>query len=286
MLVLLLSILLVAGICFYRYRCKQNNSRLQKQFNQVIGLRQLIHLLRFHRRQTHQLLSNLQVSAQDKMSLNESQAIQALMRTLINQAELAHKPMYRILMKRITLLLGEWPRYSLQRNQMSHGKAIRHVMYLIDDTITQGLLYAEKDPQFKHYQTIWPIVLNVIDSLSRFRYAIENYRPERVSAHQRELVLHASIIHRRLDQINQLSHHAPPTLALDKLRAEFDLIPLQDKNLSQNKELLYQYSLKLSDTIYLLFDMVLIGIAEEISVNLPPIPTENVQNTVIRLNTN
>ncbi|WP_064605213.1 hypothetical protein [Photobacterium sp. J15] len=285
MLFLMLSIALTAGIGFYFYRNKQNNSRLQQQFNQVIGLRQLIHLLRFHRRKTHWVLSHPHTENHDK-ALNESLAIQSLIKTLLSQADLAHKPMYRILMKRITVLLDEWPHYSLRRNQVCHGKTIRHVMYLIDDTITQSLLCAEKDPQFKHYQTIWPIVLNAIDSLSRFRYSIENYRPKLVNNHQRELALHANIINRRMKQIAHLNHRAISHLQLDELRAEFDVIPLQDNDLTNNKERLYQYSLKLSDTIYLLFDMVLVDIAEELSVHLPPIPNKSVQNTVIKLNTN
>ncbi|MDP2557898.1 hypothetical protein Q8W15_12595 [Photobacterium damselae subsp. piscicida] len=51
--------------------------------------------------------------------------------------------MFRLLKQRTLPILEEWPHYSIARNQAVHGKAIRHVFYLIDDLVTQALLSAD-----------------------------------------------------------------------------------------------------------------------------------------------
>ena len=190
---LLLTISFIA-IGFITWQSNQTNNLLQARFDQVIGLRQLIYLLRFHRRQSHHCLSHNESPKQK--DLNEAKAIRALLRTLVNQAEQTHKPMHRILRQRINSLLNEWFHYSVRRNQAVHGKAIRHVLYLIDDHISQSLLSAGKEQLFNQYQASWPITLNAIDSLSRFRHTIESYNVDNSGA-KRELKLHLQIIQRR-----------------------------------------------------------------------------------------
>ncbi|MCW8331652.1 hypothetical protein MD588_22905 [Photobacterium sp. SDRW27] len=282
MLILSLLIVLIASIFYYNYRARQSMSLLQSRFNQVIGLRQLIHLLRFHRRQTHMLLSYSYTNIQESQPLNESLAVQTLLRTLINQAEQTHKPMYRILMKRLTALLDEWPRYSLQRNQAVHGKAIRHVLYLIDDTITLSLLSADKEPLFKQYQATWPITLNAIDSLSRFRHSINNFTPGS-TAMKRELNLHIQILRRRLSQMAISSHNPVSPTVLASLFEQFDSINLDSPNHSKTKEQLYHFSLQVSDTLFNLFDLMLNDIASDIPIRLPELTIN--PNNVIRMGT-
>ncbi|WP_240152847.1 hypothetical protein [Photobacterium alginatilyticum] len=268
---------LIIGVVFslgyYTYHVRQSNSLLQNRFNQVIGLRQLIHLLRFHRRQTHQLLSSSGTFLGKEQPLNESLAIQSLLRTLISQAEHSQKPMYRILMKRITSLLDEWPRYSLQRNQAVHGKAIRHVLYLIDDTITQSLLAADKEHVFQQYQSTWPVTLNAIDSLSRFRHTIHSYHPNS-TAIKRELGLHTQILRRRLGQMTVRSSNPAPPLIIEALFEQFDKIDLDNPDPGLVKEQLYHFSLQVSEAIFNLFDLVLGDIGKEVSIRLPELPVD------------
>ncbi|PSW03669.1 hypothetical protein [Photobacterium lipolyticum] len=264
---LLLAIFLIAT-SFLVWQSKQTNDVLQARFDQVIGLRQLIYLLRFHRRQSHQCLSHIRSPKLEE--LNEAKAIKALLHTLVNQAEQTHKPMHRILRQRINSLLNEWFYYSVRRNQAVHGKAIRHVLYLIDDLITQSLLAAGKEQLFNQYQAVWPITLNAIDSLSRFRHTIESYNVDN-SASKRELKLHIQIIQHRLGQLSLLMHRAPPAFMLDELQADFGQINLDAQDVMITKQALYQLSLRISDTIFILFDVMLGDIANDISVRFPTI---------------
>ncbi|MGF1757335.1 hypothetical protein L4D76_05140 [Photobacterium sagamiensis] len=266
-IILLLTICFIA-IGFIAWQSNQRNNLLQARFDQVIGLRQLIYLLRFHRRQSHQCLLN--INSSELKELNEAKAIKALMRTLVSQAEQTHKPMHRILRQRINSLLNEWFHYSVRRNQAVHGKAIRHVLYLIDDLISQSLLAAGKEQLFNQYQAVWPITLNAIDSLSRFRHTIENYNVDNSGA-KRELKLHIQIIQRRLGQLSLLMHQTPPVFMLEELQADFDKINLNAPYVMVTKQSLYQLSLRISDTIFILFDLMLGDIANDISVRFPAI---------------
>lgn len=255
---------LIVGI--YIAHTQKNHHFLQKRFNQIIGLRQLIHLLRFHRRQSHQILNQQENLTQTAHA--ESMAIQSLMSSLINHADTSSKPMYRILQTRLTTLLNDWPKYSLLRNQSSHGKAIRHVLYLIDDALTQSLLAADKKCIFDQYQTVWPVTLNAIDSLSRFRYTIHNYTTDS-SAMEKELLLHAQILKRRLNQMVLSNDRAIPPLLVESLFAQFNEIDLKNSNRQQTKKKLYAFSLQVSDMLFNLFDNVLADIANDVSVKLP-----------------
>ena len=246
-------------------RSRQQRDLLQTRFNQIIGLRQLIHLLRFHRRQSHQALKSAPPRTEN---LSESIAIKTLIHSLINQAEITNKPMYRILDKQLSTILDEWPKYSVQRNQSTHGKAIRHVLYLIDDTLTQCLITSEKEELFTQYQGTWPIMLNAIDSLSRFRYAIENYKMGS-DVMARELGLHAQILKRRMAQLHLPDDPAVPPLIIDNLFIQYDNIDLNGHDKELVKYHLYQFSLEASDTLFHLFDLVLSHIGAELSIKLP-----------------
>ncbi|MGF1725510.1 hypothetical protein [Photobacterium nomapromontoriensis] len=277
MLFLIISVCalsLIVGI--FVVQTKKNHHFLQSRFNQIIGLRQLIHLLRFHRRHAHQILTQDNNPTQSQPVIHaESMAIQALLQSLITQTDTSSKPMYRILQKRITTLLSDWPKYSLLRNQSSHGKAIRHVLYLIDDILTQSLLATDKQYLLHQYQTVWPITLNAIDSLSRFRYTIHNYTADS-SAMEKELLLHTQILKRRLNQMVLSKSNAIPPLLIESLFAQFNEIDLKNSHGRQANRELYALSLQISDTLFNLFDNVLIDIANEVSVKLPSIsPTEN-----------
>ncbi|UXI00324.1 hypothetical protein [Photobacterium sp. TY1-4] len=273
MLIITIFIALLLGLGYYSYRSRQTQALLESRFNQVIGLRQLIHLLRFHRRKTHQVLSNGESRQPTSAPLNEALAIQSLLKALNNQAEPAQKPMYRILRKRTGHLLDSWPNYSLKRNQSTHGKTIRHVLYLIDDTITQSLLAADEEKLFQQYQSAWPVTLNAIDSLSRFRHAIHSFSPGSTKV-QREMRLHIQILHRRLGQMALMSSQQVPTVVLDTLFEQFEQINMQSQPPAVVKAELYQLSLQLSDTLFSLFDLVLADIGDALSIRLPELPTE------------
>ncbi|MGF1679905.1 hypothetical protein [Photobacterium minamisatsumaniensis] len=272
MLYLILSIIItITAISAWAYHVKLRRQQLNSRFNQIIGLRQLIHLLRFHRRQTHLQLCNTPHN-QNQPALAESMAIQSLIRSLLNQAEHNNKPMYRLLMQRISKLLDEWPSYSIPRNQTIHGKTIRHVLYLIDDTITQTLIAADKDAIFKQYQSVWPITLNAIDSLSRFRYTIHYYSGNSdKEIMERELNLHLKILHRRLKQIAIPYTEVIELQILEELTVQFNRIDLRHSEATKVESELYLFSLQVSDVLFQFYDHVLSEIGRELSIKMPAV---------------
>lgn len=58
MVLSIIIILFIFTVCcgYVIYRYNRESQDLQQQFNQIIGLRQLIFLLRFHRRESHNRL--------------------------------------------------------------------------------------------------------------------------------------------------------------------------------------------------------------------------------------
>jgi hypothetical protein len=78
MLILLLLVIIFGASCFFIWQARENKRFLQTRFDQVIGLRQLIFLLRFHRRESHHFLS--QYHPLEATQLNEVIAIKSLMK--------------------------------------------------------------------------------------------------------------------------------------------------------------------------------------------------------------
>ncbi|MGF1698878.1 hypothetical protein L4D09_00975 [Photobacterium makurazakiensis] len=273
MFYLIISIIItITIISAWVYHVRLQRHQLNSRFNQIIGLRQLIHLLRFHRRQTHHQLCNAPHAHLYQPALAESMAIQSLIRSLLSQAEHNNKPMYRLLMQQISKLLDEWPHYSIQRNQTIHGKTIRHVLYLIDDTITQTLIAADKDTIFKQYQSVWPITLNAIDSLSRFRYTIHYYSNHSdKDIMERELNLHLKILHRRLKQIAIPYTEVIELQILEELTAQFNQIDLRHPETIKVESELYLFSLQVSDVLFQFYDHVLSEIGRELSIKMPAV---------------
>ncbi|MGF1828288.1 hypothetical protein L4D04_03675 [Photobacterium angustum] len=258
-------------IGYITWKTKKNNTQLQLQFDQIIQLRQLIQFIRYHRRYCHQkIVSNNTNNKLHESIQNKRYASKQTLSILIHQADTNHKPMYRILRQEIQRLFTDSPNYSLQRSQAVHGRIIRHIMYLIDDVISASLLTAEKDTTFEHYQSAWPVTLNALDSLNKFRWTIEQHPLENKSYAQ-ELEMHVKMIQRRLGQISMISHQTPPIWPIEKLMQTFQEIQFHTQDENKLKEELYLYSIQISDTIFQFFDLIINDIADDLAITGPNI---------------
>ncbi|KJG38930.1 hypothetical protein UA32_06620 [Photobacterium angustum] len=258
-------------IGYITWKTKKNNIQLQLQFDQIIQLRQLIQFIRYHRRYCHQkIVSNNTNNKPHESIQNKRYASKQTLSILIHQADTNHKPMYRILRQEIQRLFTDSPNYSLQRSQAVHGRIIRHIMYLIDDVISASLLTAEKDTTFEHYQSAWPVTLNALDSLNKFRWTIEQHPLENKSYAQ-ELEMHVKMIQRRLGQISMISHQTPPIWPIEKLMQTFQEIQFHNQDENKLKEELYLYSIQISDTIFQFFDLIINDIADDLAITGPNI---------------
>lgn len=267
-LVGVLTISLLAVYCWFQ-KLQKNNNQLKMQFEQIMMLRQLIEFIRYHRRFCHQKLVHPSKNVEFDESVNvKTHIMKETLTALIHQAESNHKPMFRILRKEIQSLLTECHEYNLQRSQAVHGRIIRHIMYLIDDVMSMALLNSEKKHAFKQYQTAWPIILNSLDNLQRFRWMIEHY-PIKSSIYQRDLKINIKMIQRRLGQIQMLSLQHPPTWPIEKLLTNFQAHSFETHDEKGLREGLYGYSFQVSDTIFQYFDLILADIADELAIEAP-----------------
>ncbi|QUJ68338.1 hypothetical protein KDD30_04185 [Photobacterium sp. GJ3] len=261
-IILGLTLTVLALTVWYFYN-KQQLAQTEAHFDQILGLRQLIQLLRQHRRLTHsQLMKHSEMTIPE---WTEQDAIQHLSNQLVSQASLEQKPMYRILHQNLQQLANEWPRYSLSRNQAIHGKSIRHAMYLIDDHLTTSMLLADRPNLFEQYQQFWPVTLNALDTLAQFRATVGSFHPEN---HKEEILLrrHLHLLQRRLGQMNLMLKVPGPSLMADQL--EQDLTTLLNSTTATKacRLALYKFSLSLSDHIFYLFDAKLMEIAHGLSI--------------------
>lgn len=266
-IILGLTLTVLALTAWYFYN-KQQQAQTEAHFDQILGLRQLIQLLRQHRRLSHSHLmkSHLMKSRGETLPVfPEQNAILSLSHTLLSQAGLEQKPMYRILTQHLQQLSTEWPQYSMSRNQANHGKNIRHVMYLIDDHLTTSLLIADKSTLFEQYQQFWPVTLNALDTLAQFRSTVAVFHP---GNSKQEVLLrrHLHLLQRRLGQMNLMLKIPGPSLMADQLENDLTTL-LQSASASKACRLaLYKFSLSLSDNIFYLFDAKLTEIAHALAI--------------------
>lgn len=273
MWLIIAAIISLLTIGYITWKTKKNNAQLQLQFDQIMQLRQLIQFIRYHRRYCHQKIVNNNKSNNFHESVkNKRHTLKQTLSMLIHQADTNHKPMFRILRQEIQRLFADYHSYSLQRSQAVHGRIIRHIMYLIDDVISSSLLTAEKDATFEHYQAAWPVTLNALDNLNRFRWTIEHY-PLESKSYTRELEMHVKMIQRRLGQISMISQQTPPVWPIEKLMQNFLEIKFNNQDKNKLKEDLYLYSIQISDTIFQFFDLIINDIADDLPITIPNITT-------------
>ncbi|WP_233217624.1 MULTISPECIES: hypothetical protein [unclassified Photobacterium] len=273
MWLIIAAIISLLTIGYITWKTNKNNTQLQLQFDQIMQLRELIQFIRYHRRYCHQkIISNNMDNKIHESVKRKRHALKQTLSILIYQADTNHKPMFRILRQEIQRLFTDCPHYSLQRSQAVHGRIIRHIMYLIDDVISSSLLTAEKDTTFEHYQTAWPITLNSLDSLNRFRWTIEHC-PLESKSYARELEMHVKMIQRRLGQISMISQQTPPVWPIEKLLQKFHEIQFHNQDKNKLKEELYLYSIQISDTIFQFFDLIINDIADDLAITVPNITT-------------
>ncbi|MCM0147427.1 hypothetical protein KCN56_02440 [Photobacterium galatheae] len=258
---LTLTVLTLTAWYFYN---KQQQAQTEAHFEQILGLRQLIQLLRQHRRLSHSHL--MKRTSHTIPVFHEQEALRQMSSQLVSQVSLEQKPMYRILDQNLQQLCYEWPNYSLSRNQAMHGKSIRHAMYLIDDHLTTSMLIADNDRLFDQYQQFWPVTLNALDTLAQFRATVATFRPGKVNT---EVLLHRhlNLLQRRLGQMNLMLSVPGPSLMADQLEQDLDTLLQSASEAHACRLALYKFSLSLSDNIFFLFDAKLLEIAHALAID-------------------
>ncbi|MDE1336758.1 hypothetical protein [Vibrio aestuarianus] len=261
-----ISMLVSIGILWFMfYLSKQRESTLQRKYELLINLRQLLLLSRQHRSITHHaLLSNSRrdtelTEIQDQLFQKSNQ--------LIATAHFDNKPMYRVLQLKLKALMNEWPERSVARNQMMHGKTIRHCMFLMDEVILAWLAESSREDLSDEYHINWQQVIDAMDSLTQLRICIDDMQ----SQGGRMRLQHYSDVVRR--KMNQLALISPLTIASPSCSSALHCLgELHDHpafDISPDR--MYQITTEISLSISHVYDQMLSDLTESLYQPLPKI---------------
>jgi len=263
MFVVISILISLAILGFMLYLAKQRESTLQRKYELLIELRQVLYLCRQHRSATHH---SLMFGENRETELgNLHQLLQEKTTNLITIAHLDSKPMYRVLQLKLNALMKEWEQRSISRNQVIHGKAIRHCMFLMDEVMLAWLVEVNREDLSDEYHMNWQQVIDTMDALTQLRICIEDMG----SQEGRSRLMHYSdTVCRKLNQlalINSLVISSPDCSRAMQLLGEVN----ENLNIELDAEEMYQLTADVSLTVAHVYDKMLSDLTESLYIPLP-----------------
>ncbi|WP_087025838.1 hypothetical protein [Thaumasiovibrio subtropicus] len=259
---LTLIAILTTTLLLYFYKQQRNEkSELAERFTLVFQLLSLINGIRAHRAYTHQHLKEKDlaldiISTQSELLLTQAQHL--------GQQALPHqKPMFRIFHAHLKEITQSWSQYSISRNQSTHGKAIRHGFYIIDDVICQTLAMTEQEEALKRYEQLWQLTVDSLDTLTHFRACIEHTYTEGGNSNN-YITVQANLLLRRLGQISMITSNA--TLVDAPFMSTLQSLA-HNQYADNNAETLYALSSAISESLVILFQSELVTLASQLGLN-------------------
>lgn len=256
----LISIAILAGI--YHLAAKREKQHARK-YQLLTLLRDTVHLLRRHRAVTHYSIQHQQNHEKEIEPIHQELGYK--LHQLVETSSFENKPMYRVLQIKIDKLLEQWQDNTVARNQMEHGKLIRHSLYLMDEVTLAWLAIAQRDELNDEYHMNWQTVIDSLETLTQLRISIQDMGdkggPERMKNY-------ASVMIRRLNQlavINPLSIASPISTRSIQSLNEY----IEGELTSLSEEELYDITSDLSLTIFNTYDQMLSDIIETLYLPLP-----------------
>ncbi len=274
MWILLLLIPAVLFILIYRKQQRSDNNEINQRFKQVFELLAVIDSIRQHRAATHQQLKGHQEQAIERARWGQKMLEEA--RELSMDAPSNQKSMYRIFHKNLTELNQNWLTYSIARNQSIHGKAIRHAFYMIDELVCQALAIAELDDELKHYERLWQLTVDGLDTLTHFRTSIDR-QLQHNGAPNNYLAIQANLLHRRISQIVILTRS--DAMLNTPFMVELQALSQASQQKKYDEENLYVLSSIISESIIVLFCTELNALCKRIAIETPESASLESQHT-------
>jgi hypothetical protein len=242
---------------------KQRESTLQRKYQLLIDLREVLYLCRQHRSATHHCLmfgENRDAEIQKLHDLMNQKTS-----NLITIAHFDNKPMYRVLQLKLTALMKEWDQRTISRNQMIHGKAIRHCMFLMDEVMLAWLVDVNREDLSDEYHMNWQQIIDTMDALTQLRICIEDMD----SQEGRLRFLHYSdTVCRKLNQlalINSLTISAPACARAMQILSEMN----ETAKIEIGAEEMYELTADVSLSVAHVYDQMLSDLTESLYIPLP-----------------
>ncbi len=255
-----LSIAILAGI--YHLSVKREQQHASK-YQLLTLLRDIVHLLRRHRAATHYAIQFKKDKASEIEELNQS--LSQKLHSLVESSRFENKPMYRVLQIKVEQMLDQWQDASVARNQMDHGKLIRHCLFLMDELTIAWLAAEQRDELHDEYHMSWQSIIDNLETLTQLRICIRDFDDH---AENERLKNIASVMLRKL---NQLAVIAPLSIAspvaVRSIQSLHDYVEGRTTGLTE--EQLYNITSDLSLTIFNTYDHVLSTIVETLYLPLP-----------------
>ncbi|CAE6949798.1 hypothetical protein ACOMICROBIO_GDFFDHBD_03565 [Vibrio sp. B1REV9] len=256
----LISVAILVGI--YHLADKRAKQHARK-YRLLILLRDVTYLLRRHRAVTHHTFQDHQNHDEEIATIN--QELRGMLHQLIETSRFENKPMYRVLQIKVEKLLKQWQEHSLARNQLEHGRLIRHTLFLMDEVTIAWLAVIQREDLYNEYQMNWQTVIDNLETLTQLRISIQDiHTPDGAM----RIKNYASVMIRKLNQlavITPLSITAPmPTKSIHTLN-EY----INDRNHELNEDELYRITSEFSLAIFNSYEQILSDIVETIYRPLP-----------------
>ncbi|HAS6347670.1 hypothetical protein LZU85_09425 [Vibrio sp. IRLE0018] len=256
----LVSVVILASLFYLAHKRERHQ---ENKYLTVATLREIVQLARQHRTATHLSLLYKQVHS------NELRHVQVEIinkcQILIDIAPHDNKALYRILLNQFQSLFGTWCEQSIARNQLLHGKLIRHSLYLIDETTVAWLSECERDELIEEYHCHWQVVIENLDALTQLRIVIQEiHQPQGIERFQ----FNAERVLRRL---NQLSLVSPLTIASpfgSELTRTLEA-HAQGEMRKISKVAIYELTSQISTIIFQCYDNMLDEMIESLYLPLP-----------------
>ncbi len=267
MFVIISMLISVSILGFMFYLAKQRESTLQRKYELLVDLRQVLYLCRQHRSATHHVLmfgEHRDVEIEHLAGLLSEKTTH-----LISIAHFDNKPMYRVLQLKLKALIRDWSERTISRNQMIHGKAIRHCMFLMDEVMLAWLIEVNREDLSDEYHMNWQQVIDAMDALTQFRICIEEMNtPEGQTRLQ-----HCSDILAR--KVNQLTMVSPLSISSPTCTKALVILSDVGKSLDSHisAEAMYQMSEDISLSIAHVYDHMLGELIETLYLPLPKLLT-------------
>lgn len=246
---------------------KKRQTILQRKFNTLVMLRQLLRLCREHRKLTHYSLSNS--INQDQLSEMNAlyDEIMHCSDQLVAIAPFDNRPMYRIFQLKLKAMHNDWHERNVSRNQIVHGKTIRHCMFLMDEVAIAWLIESEREDLNDEYHLNWQQVLDSMEVLTQLRVCI----PE---SHSEEGFLRLKYYcDKTRRKLNQLSIISPLSVAspasIDAIHELAELSSSETLNITDEE--LYRITSDISAVIAQVYDQMLSDMAESLYLPLPKV---------------
>jgi hypothetical protein len=214
---------------------------------------------------THRALTKGKTEVQKKELEQTFVQLSELSDSLISKSRLESRPSYRTFQTKLEAMHIGWQGRTTNRNQVMHGKAIRHCMHLMDEATQVLLIETEQSEVSEKYHLHWQKVFDSMEALTELRLCILEVNSSNGRLRVKQC---CDTIKRKLKQLATISPETfatPHSLAVrDKLT---EISTSEHMKLSEDE--LYELTSDISCAIIQSYDQILSDIANSQCRPLP-----------------